>query len=303
LNIKFLILVPVIFILSVCLLTPGFVQNEYFKCNKQIVGTPLQFSHLPIRDTIFLLCDYYIKLSLKNQNVEIIFRNDSSISFKVSSGTNRLEKGKDTPTGIYTVQSKSPIAISKQFENAELINWIGFNGNIGFHGLKGNSYYWRLGKAPSSHGCIRISREDGEKLYSMVKRGTPVMVVDKEPARIFAFAKTEDFDANKDILLNERGIYQSKILRQRLEGLYNGKSYTANFGRIFFDGNTILKPGGYSIGVAEMIASSQQPQFSDQLDYFTPDNSTTNKFMIFNKKDSVAKSIYISSHTLLHIGK
>ncbi|MBI5326168.1 MAG: L,D-transpeptidase [Ignavibacteriae bacterium] len=299
-NIKFLILFPVILLLSVCLLIPGLVQNEYFNKKNYNIGILIHLSNQPLKDTIYLLCDYYIKLSLKNQNVEILFRNDSSVSFNISSGTSRLDKGKDTPTGIYTVQSKSPVAISKQFENAELINWIGFNGNIGFHGLKGNNYYWRLGKAPSSHGCIRISRKDGEKLYSMVKRGTPVMVIDSEPARVFAFADISDYDPNNDFIVQNKNYYQSKILRKRLESLYEGNLLGNKFGKIFLDGNTILRPGGYSIGKLEKIALVQKPNLFGRDIYFKSDFRSDNKILIFKKKDSLAKSIYTTSHTLQH---
>lgn len=302
-NIKFLILIPVVLILSVCLMTPGLVQNNYVFKRDNNSGTPLFISYPPLKDTIYILSDYYIKLSLRNQNVEIVFRNDSSVSFNISSGTSRLEKGKDTPTGIYTVQSKSPLAISKQFENAELINWIGFNGNIGFHGLNGNKYYWRLGKAPSSHGCIRISREDGAKLYSMVKRGTPVMVVDSEPARIFAFANPSDFDPNTDIILVEKGLYQSKILGERLQSLYKGNISDAKFGKIFIDGKTVLKSGGYSIGKEENISSYQKLQIMNSFEYFKKDISLTRNFNYFKIKDSIEKSIYISAHTLQHTSK
>ncbi|TAL70445.1 MAG: murein L,D-transpeptidase [Bacteroidetes bacterium] len=299
-NIKFLILIPIVFLLSVCLMTPGLVRNDNFEINTKYIGTPLIPSYPVAKDTIFILSDYYIILSLKHQNVEIVFRNDSCVSFNISSGTSRLEKGKDTPTGIYTVQSKSPVAISKQFENAELINWIGFNGNIGFHGLNGNKYYWRLGKAPSSHGCIRISREDGAKLYSVVKRGTPIMVVDNEPARIFAFANPSDYDPNTDILLNKNGSYQSKILNKRLDYLYKGKSQEINFGKVILDGNTVLKPGGYSIGEANRITITTLPHIIDRFEYTKKDISIINKYVYFNKKDSLAKSIYKDARNHQH---
>ena len=143
------------------------------------------YEYLPLRDTVYILSDKYILVSLKHQNATMYFRNDSSFTFKISSGNGNLNKGIFTPTGIYTVQSRSTVAISKQFENCELYNWVGFNGNIGFHGLKGNGYYWNLGVRASSHGCVRMSREDGEILYKKAKIGTPVMVYDDEPARVF----------------------------------------------------------------------------------------------------------------------
>jgi hypothetical protein len=62
-----------------------------------------------------------------------------------------------------------------------------FDGGIGFHGLQGHSYYRHLGRATSSHGCVRISNETGEKIFGRVGRGTLVYVHSGNPARLIAF--------------------------------------------------------------------------------------------------------------------
>ena len=226
--------------------------------------------YLPIKDTIYVLGDSYIELSLKSQTATLYLRNDSILSFKISSGTDRIKKGLKTPPGLFTVQSKSPMAVSKQFEDAELFNWIGFNGNIGFHGLKGNSYYWRLGSYPSSHGCVRISREDGKKLYDKVKIGTPVFVFEDEPAITLSFAEKNQYNPNLDYIFKQRSYYQNKIIKERLKNLYFGLALRNNVEKLFLDGTTSLKPGGYDIGLAEKIAKRQKrPLISvDYNDFF-----------------------------------
>jgi hypothetical protein len=216
------------------------------------------YKYFPVKDTIYITGDRYIELSIKAQTAKLIRKNDTPLVFKVSSGTDRLPKGLNTPTGIYTVQSKSPIATSKQFENCELFHWIGFNGNIGFHGLKGKGYYRSLGLHPSSHGCIRMSNEDGEILYKNVSRGTPVIVFDEEPARVPAFIDSKNLKINHDIFLSEADIYTKKMLKSRLNNLAKGKSCLNAKYKIILDGQTILRPGGFELGQASLINLKQQ---------------------------------------------
>ena len=221
--------------------------------NQTKILPEMQFEFLGKKDTFFVQGDNYIEVSLKRQVARVVSRNDSGFSFKISSGNPALLKGEETPTGIFTVQEKSPLAISKQFKNAELYNWIGFNGNVGFHGLKGNGYYSLLGKRASSHGCIRITREDGEKLYKKVKTGTPVIVFDSEPARILAFSKDTIKNMYDNLIITKKNRIQDIFLRNRLVNLYKGDANRLNKEKIYLDGRTILKPGGYDIGKEDSI--------------------------------------------------
>lgn len=237
---------------------------------------PIQLEFLPVLDTIYLLGDKYISVSFKEQKARVIFRGDSIKEFKISSGTSKLEKGLDTPPGLFSVQSKSPLAISKQFENAELYYWVGFNGNIGFHGLKTSVYYNHLGLRPSSHGCIRIGREDGEKLYGMVEHGTPVIAYYEQPARVIRFASFKEFNPNKDFVLQRGGAFQAKMLARRMKSLYNGTYYQYSGAKIFMDGKTILRPGAYEVGSQSMVASQQKRYYySLQLSYCSKDKSSS----------------------------
>ncbi len=301
-NQRIIIIIPVLCFFCLGFLTPGIMSDLllFDEIHKK-ESYEMHFASVPVKDTIFIFSSKYIEISLSKQIATVVFRNDSSVSFKVSSGTSRLEKGLDTPTGIYTVQSKSQLAISKQFDNAEMFNWIGFNGNIGIHSLKGKAYYRRLGRYPSSHGCVRISKEDGEKLYNMVKRGTPVFVFDKEPARIIVFAEPYDFNPNTDIFLESSGISQSRILNRRLTSLYKGNFYNSAFGRIFLSDNTILRCGGLPIGEADKIAIKQKiPLKLDNRNFVRNDVVKYKSLLKFSSADSADKAIYISSDTLRH---
>lgn len=222
---------------------------------------PLPVSFAPVKDTIYVLGDEYIEICLKSQTAKLIKRNGETYEYKISSGNPYISKGMETTPGIFTVQSKSQKAISRQFDNAELFWWVGFNGNIGFHGLAGNGYYHHLGVRPSSHGCVRISREDGKDLYDRVKIGTPVMVYKNEPARVLAFADWDLFAKSSSTILITDNSELNKVFKKRLENLYSGKAYTKNKYRIFIDGATRLRNLRIDVGEFEKVSYMQEIPF------------------------------------------
>jgi hypothetical protein len=245
------------------------------------------FEYLPLKDTIHLLSDVYVEISLEEQEAILHRRNDSSLHFRVSTGNAYIAKGKSTPEGIFTVQGKSREATSKQFENAKLFHWIGFNGNIGFHGLEGSGYYRHLGLRPSSHGCVRIGRDDAEKLYQNVRKGTPVIVHSGEPAVIMKFSEIRGFCPNRDFFLaNDRKILSR--MRNRMKNLYKGTAIGNNYGRIFMDGTNPLKLYGFDIGKAENLAIRQVMPLNSAINYSfdRADNVFTSTSEIILPKDT-----------------
>lgn len=224
-------------------------------------------------DTIHLLGDEYIEINLNTQEAVLHRRNDSSLTYRISSGTDRISEGLNTPPGFYTVQTKLEVAVSKQFNNAKLLYWIGFNGNIGFHGLQTSGYYSHLGRRPSSHGCVRIGRDDAKDLYFRVKRGTPVIVHSKEVAVTTVFSNFGSFVEGVDFLLNKRSRINKYIFESRLENLYSGRALRENRGRLFVDGSTIMKPYGFVIGDYDKVPAKQlKPIIFPLNQKFNPDN-------------------------------
>jgi hypothetical protein len=212
-----------------------------------------------IRDTIYLLNDRYIEISLQRQTATLRYRNGDSLVIPISSGNPAVKEAISTPTGIFSVQGKSPEAISRQFGNTKMLWWIGFNYNVGMHGLEINSYYKYLGKRPSSHGCVRTGREDIEQLYKVVDVGTPVMVYDSTaPARVFAFADSTTFDTTQAIHLGSHTKRLSAMMKHRLQALYGGRLFTEQPFGLYMNGKTQLRPGGYESGLADMVTTTQQ---------------------------------------------
>lgn len=246
------------------------------------------FSYLPSSDTIFYLGKNYIEISLKEQRARLISRNDSVRTFRISSGNQYIKEGKSTPEGFFTVQNKSPLAISKQFENAELFNWIGFNGNIGFHGLKGSGYYGSLGIRPASHGCVRIGREDGQTLYQKVKVGTPVIVYYHKPLRIIKFSSFKDFHPENDFFMRGNSYSIYKTLQQRLQNIYDGNAVKYNNYRIFYDGNSILRRGfGGNGDPARVPLRQKNCLVIKSVDRNVADNLKSNNYMLISDTSKV----------------
>lgn len=255
------ILFPLVIVLGFAFTFSGNTKEEIKSSNKANLTSKIHYLYSPIRDTMYLMGDVYISISLSEQIATVYHRTDSSVNFPISSGSAGIDDGMHTPTGLFTVQSKSPKAISKQFNDAELFSWVGFNGNIGFHGLSGNGYYRHLGKRPSSHGCIRIARHDGTSLYNKVQRGTPVIVYEKEPAIAFKFAESSEYEPGNDILLQRKDKTANIMFNNRIEALYNGEYFTQVESRIFLDGVSVFKNRGFRIGEAKKIPIKQNPIF------------------------------------------
>lgn len=84
--------------------------------------------------------------------------------------------GHPTPTGIFTILQKREDYESSIYKGAKMpymqrLTWDG----IAMHAGKLPGY-------PASHGCVRLSEDFAEKLYSVTKHGTTVIVTDQKYA-------------------------------------------------------------------------------------------------------------------------
>lgn len=186
--------------------------------------------YVDLRDTLFTTDSVWLEVDLSDQDVTLHFRDGSTRSFLISSGNPYIRDGIATPTGIFTVQNKVPMAISRQFDDARLHNWIGVYGGVGFHGLDGNGYYWNLGKRASSHGCIRMAREEIRDMYDLVHVGAPILVRDAEPARVIAFC--DPADTIDSYRIDSSTAYVRSIGSDRISSLYDGAFYEESTQRL-----------------------------------------------------------------------
>lgn len=210
-----------------------------------------------IRDTVYVLGERFIEVNLTTQHATLRYRNGDSLRIPISTGHITNDGGILTPSGIFSIQSKTNEAVSRQFGNTKMLWWVGFNYNVGFHGLEANSYYRHLGVRPSSHGCVRTGREDVQELYKRVSEGDPVIVFEGEPARILTFADTVAFDTIKAFALGSRTKSVGVQMEERLHLLYKGERIARQNFSVYIPKAKQLRPGGYAVGSRDSLTMPQ----------------------------------------------
>jgi len=191
-----------------------------------------------LKDTLYTLGDYFIEVNLTTQMAFLHSRFDTTKPFGISSGTARLKDGMDTNEGVYAIQFKVERWHSVQFDSTLMLNFMTFNWGIGFHALAGNSYYKYLGVKRSSHGCVRVSRENAKEIYQKVKYGSPVLVHKGNPAVFIAFANKTDKDLQYLSYVDLKN-----ILSSRLQKLYKGDYLLSQKEKLLIDNNNITHSG------------------------------------------------------------
>jgi len=96
-----------------------------------------------------------------------VYRGDKLVgAATVSTAT----KGRITPLGFWSVLEKRPFYRSKKYDNAPM-PWMQRIDEYGIalHGGKNPGY-------PASHGCIRLPMKFAEKLYTLTKVGSKVVI-------------------------------------------------------------------------------------------------------------------------------
>ena len=96
-----------------------------------------------------------------------VYRGEQLIgATNISSGI----KGRETPLGYWTVLAKRPMYYSRKYDNAPMP----FMQSIDDHGIA-----LHAGKTPghpASHGCVRLPPKFAQKLYTLTKIGSKVVI-------------------------------------------------------------------------------------------------------------------------------
>lgn len=246
----------------------------------------IKFYYIPVKDTLYYLGDDYIEVCLDSQRAYHISKDGTIDSVKISSGNKYISRGIETPTGLFAVQNKAPIQISRLFDNTEMLNWIGFNNNIGFHGLRKTGYYASLGRRPTSHGCVRMSNEDGIRWYKKVKVGIPVLVYRKKSVWKMKFASFDEFNPNKDVLIQKGNKLVYHFLNQRIKSLIAGNFYRNNFGKIFLAPSLRFDNSSVIVETDKEFARIQKQPLTNELYFSVSRVSTLVHYDLVNVRDT-----------------
>ena len=129
----------------------------------------------------------YIEIDLSRQKVWVYV--DGNLEVETDCVTGCINKGHETPTGIYTLtyKEKDRILSGDKLPNgrysyqSHVDYWMPFNGGIGLHDASwrktfGGDIYINNG----SHGCINLPFEAAEKIYEIINKEMPIVVYKSE---------------------------------------------------------------------------------------------------------------------------
>jgi hypothetical protein len=110
-------------------------------------------------------------VSIKSQHVTIYDADGWIMRAPVSSGT----KGRETPSGVFTVVQKDKDHHSNLYDDAWMPNMLRITwSGIALHGGPLPGY-------PASHGCVRMPYGFAEKLFDKVRMGMRVIIAPNDP--------------------------------------------------------------------------------------------------------------------------
>jgi len=96
-----------------------------------------------------------------------VYRDDKLVGVAtISSG----KKGRETPLGFWSVMNKKVKGYSRKYDNAPMpFMQMYDSAGIAFHAGPNPGY-------PASHGCVRLPLKFAEKLYTLTKVGSKVVI-------------------------------------------------------------------------------------------------------------------------------
>lgn len=129
----------------------------------------------------------YVEIDLTRQKVWVYV--DGNLEVETDCVTGCVNKGHETPTGIYTLTYKEKDRILRgdklpngQYSYQSHVDyWMPFNGGVGLHDASwrdtfGGDIYIDNG----SHGCVNLPLEAAEKIYDIINRDMPIVVYKSE---------------------------------------------------------------------------------------------------------------------------
>jgi lipoprotein-anchoring transpeptidase ErfK/SrfK len=123
-------------------------------------GQYLWVPAIPTKGETRVVVDLYKQMAF-------VYRADQLIGVTtISSG----KKGRETPLGYWSIQAKKPMHFSRKYDNAPMP----FMQSIDDHGIA--LHAGKIPGYPASHGCVRLPHKFAQKLYTLTKIGSKVVI-------------------------------------------------------------------------------------------------------------------------------
>lgn len=106
-----------------------------------------------------------VSVDISSQRMHVYVNGALRHVWKVSTGRGRYR----TPTGTYSPQRMHRRYYSRKYHGSPMPHSIFFRGGYAIHGT---NHYRALGRR-ASHGCVRLSRGNAARLFSLVRRHGP----------------------------------------------------------------------------------------------------------------------------------
>lgn len=106
-----------------------------------------------------------VSVDISSQRMHVYVNGALRHVWKVSTGRGRYR----TPTGTYRPQRMHRRYFSRKYHGSPMPHSIFFRGGYAIHGT---NHYRALGRR-ASHGCVRLSRGNAARLFSLVRRHGP----------------------------------------------------------------------------------------------------------------------------------
>lgn len=106
-----------------------------------------------------------VSIDIGSQRMHVYVNGALRHVWKVSTGRGRYR----TPTGTYRPQRMHRRYYSRKYHGSPMPHSIFFRGGYAIHGT---NHYRALGRR-ASHGCVRLSRGNAARLFSLVRRHGP----------------------------------------------------------------------------------------------------------------------------------
>lgn len=150
---------------------------------KHIVNRKPCYQKTPISDKNYGLGESYIEIDLTRQKVWVYV--DGYLEIETDCVTGCINKGHETPTGIFTLtyKEKDRVLRGRKLANGRyeyespVSYWMPFNGGIGLHDATWRSSFGgNIYINDGSHGCINLPFEAAKKLYDLINSEMPIIV-------------------------------------------------------------------------------------------------------------------------------